>query len=80
TCTAMYGNGAANDGSPLFSREFSTRSGHGNPLWTQVLLTYSTESPHVSEARQLLMEQCIDIHRSTPDLFETDEQFGPVMK
>ena len=69
-----------NDGSSLFCRDFATRSGHGNPLWTQVLLTYSTECPHVSEARQLLMEHGIDIHRSTPDLFEIDEQFGPVMK
>jgi hypothetical protein len=58
-----------NDGSPLFSREFSTRSGHGNPLWTQVLLTYSKEFPHVSEARQPLMEHGIGVHRSTPDLF-----------
>jgi len=28
----------------------------------------------------LLMEHGIGVHRSTPDLFEIDEEFGPVMK
>jgi len=28
----------------------------------------------------LLMEYGIGVHRSTPDLFEIDEEFGPVMK
>ena len=28
----------------------------------------------------LLMAHVIGVHRSTPDLFEIDEDFGPVMK
>jgi len=28
----------------------------------------------------LLMERGIGVHRSTPDLFEIDEEFGPMMK
>ena len=28
----------------------------------------------------LLMEHGIGVHRSTPDLFEIDEEFGTVMK
>lgn len=37
-------------------------------------------SASLINGKQFLMEYCIGVHRSAPDLFENDEEFGPVIK